>query len=539
VTFPHLRRLVVLLGTALALVVAGAPAPATAAVARPSVVVVPGNGTVTAEWKKIPGAKTYQLQVSTTKSFSKKTTVTVKTSKTVKMVSKLKVYKKHYVRVRALTGVRSAWSAVKKTEPTRRSVGAVKVTVTGAGTNKIKVSWPRLARGTKVVIMPTYSNDTIEDAKNSWKLQVPATRTSATVTIPPRFAKLVGSATGNPVYVRVLFYNATTRNRSNIAYGWATPQAVAGNAADRVTIASYNVGSVGATASIPNRAWPQRRTAVANTITKAGADVVAVQEASTAQVVKGEALMQYQDLQRRVAGAGYSLAVPSFDKPPAGVSRAEHLLYKKSRVTVVKSGFQSVKALAGRYASGTRWVDANGKAEGDRQFSWALFRSVSSGTYFYVASIHLEQGSSSNTQAVRRAAAAGIRGFLSEQAARDGHTSAPAVIAGDWNTDVERYPASPVTDSVLAGYRSAAATHRFVNAKYASANARTASVDHGYPAKPYKYTYVGPRIDHIMVKNGDGSVSYTNQIVTKSGKFDPSYQGSDHNLQLATLALID
>lgn len=539
-TAAPLRRLLVVLVTALGLVAAGAAAPATAAtVTRPTLVVVPGNSVVTAEWKKVARATLYELQVSTSKSFTKATTKVVKTSATRKVVTRLKVYKAHYVRVRAVRGVKSGWSSVRKATPTRQSVGAIKVTVTGGGADKIKVSWPRLARGTRIVVMPTYSNDTIEVATKSWKVSVPVTRTSATITIPTKFRKLIGSASGNPVYVRVFFYNATVRNRSNIAYGWATPQKVTGTAADRVSIASYNVASVGATASIAGRTWLDRRAAVVRSIQKASADVVAIQEASTAQVDNPrDRTQQYQDLANRLKGSGYALAVPDVGNASATVSKAEHILYRTANVSVVKAGIASAKQNAATYAPTVKWLDASGRTEGDRRFAWALLRSKASGTYFYVASIHLEYGASANVQATRKAAAAGVRGFLADRARQDGRTTAPIVIAGDWNSDVERYPSGPVTDTVAAGYRSAAASTRVANVRYGTANSSSAN-DHGFPARPTRYTYVGPRIDHILVRNGEGSVAYANQLVLSGGLFDRAYQGSDHNLQVATLSLVD
>lgn len=539
-TAAPLRRLLVVLVTALGLVAAGAATPATAATAtRPALVAVPGNAVVTAEWKKVARATLYELQVSTSKSFTKATTKVVKTSATRKVVTKLKVYKAHYVRVRSVKGVKSAWSSVRKVTPTRKSVGRLAVKVTGAGEDKIRVSWPRLARGTRIVVMPTYSNDTIENAAKSWKVTVPVTRTSVTTTIPAKFRKLVGSASGNPVYVRVLFYNGSVRNRAAITYGWASPQKVTGTAADRVRIASYNVASVGATAGIPGHTWLDRRAAVVRAIQKASADVVAVQEASTAQVDNPrDRTKQYQDLAARLRGTGYALAVPDVGDVSTNASKAEHILYRTSAVTRVKAGNASVRSQAATYAPDTAWLDASGKKEGDRRFAWALLRSNASGTYFYVASIHLEYGSSANVQRTRRAAAAGIRGFLAAQAKKDGRTTAPIVIAGDWNSDVERFPSSPVSDTVAAGYRSAAASAKVVNVRYTTAHPKGKG-DHGYPAKPTKATYVGVRIDHILVKNGEGSVSYENQMVLKDGAFDRQYQGSDHNLQVATLSLVD
>ena len=81
-----------------------------------------GKKKITAKWKKVTGIKGYQLQYSTSKSFSKKSTKskTIKSYKTTKMtISKLKAKKYYYVRVRTYKTVDgktvySGWSASKK-----------------------------------------------------------------------------------------------------------------------------------------------------------------------------------------------------------------------------------------------------------------------------------------------------------------------------------------------------------------------------------------------------------------------------------------
>ncbi len=78
-----------------------------------------------ATWKKVKGVSGYQIQYSTTKKFTKKTTksVTIKKNKTTsKTVKKLKAKKKYYIRIRTYKNVKlngktvkvySAWSKAK------------------------------------------------------------------------------------------------------------------------------------------------------------------------------------------------------------------------------------------------------------------------------------------------------------------------------------------------------------------------------------------------------------------------------------------
>lgn len=76
------------------------------------------NKKIKLKFKKIAGAKGYEIKYSTSKKFGKKVTKTVKTKNTTKMLSKLKK-KTYYIKVRAYKVVEgktynSKWSSVKK-----------------------------------------------------------------------------------------------------------------------------------------------------------------------------------------------------------------------------------------------------------------------------------------------------------------------------------------------------------------------------------------------------------------------------------------
>jgi hypothetical protein len=69
---------------------------------------------VTVKAKKLAKVKGYQVQVSTSKKFTKATTKSVKSTKVTATIKKLKSGKKYYVRVRGYkAGVNGAWSAIK------------------------------------------------------------------------------------------------------------------------------------------------------------------------------------------------------------------------------------------------------------------------------------------------------------------------------------------------------------------------------------------------------------------------------------------
>lgn len=533
-------RVVVALAIALALVVAGlvaAPAsPAVAATAGPSLVAVPGATTISTEWSKVAGSQGYALQVSTSSKFTSHTK-TLRTAKTRLYVKGLKAHRTYYVRVRSTSGVKSSNSKVRRVATTTSAVGYTQAKVTAAGIDKIKVSWPRLKRGTRVVVTASYSNDVLATAGKHWSTSsIPSTRTSTVVTIPSSYRSKVGSVSGNPVYVRVFFYNGSKKSKSPVVFGWASPARVTGTAADRLTVATWNVGNYGATQSLKGHTWNDRRAAVAAGIVRAAPDVLTVQELSTANV-RGSgatAVYQYQDLANLLKPHGYRLALPNVAKGGTGVARESHI-FVDSKVTVVAAGLASQKAVARSYSPSTPFVTKSGSAETDRQFAWAHLRNVATGADFYVVSIHLPSGSASATVKVRKAITGGMRAWIEAKAAADGRASAPIVVGGDFNSYVEAYPTGPTTQLASWGYTDSVSTTSRSGTKYGSTNNYA---DGGYPAKPFRYTYVGPRIDHLFVRHGSGVVKYVNEVVlTSSGGFDERYRGSDHNMQLAVFSL--
>jgi hypothetical protein len=60
-----------------------------------------GKKKATVKWKKVSGAKGYQIQYSTSKKFTKKTTKSKTTTKTSITIKKLKSKNTYYFRVRA------------------------------------------------------------------------------------------------------------------------------------------------------------------------------------------------------------------------------------------------------------------------------------------------------------------------------------------------------------------------------------------------------------------------------------------------------
>lgn len=542
---PALRAAVVTLVTALALV-GLVPATAQAAVAAPaSVVVVPGSKQVSVGWKAVKGAKKYTVQVSSASSFAKSKTRSTTTTKTTATVKSLTQRKTYWVRVKAAGG---SWSKKQSTVPSTNSPRYKEgVKVTAAGTDKVKVSWPKYVAGTSLKVVASWSNENVYttgkgtisgvNSAKAWITSVSVARTSVVLTVPAKWRALMGSKGTEPVYVHLYAKNGSRTAHSVTAFGYPSPPALTGSSKDGVTFATWNIASSTATADIPGRTWSQRKAAVTNGILKANASVVAVQEAAASQAA-GE---QYQQLVRllsptyKSAVSIGSIPVPTAQIPTAvkahtaGLSRSDHILYKPTDVTVLDSGVQSTYAVSGSVA----WD----KSKFDRQFTWALMQSKATGHDFYVVSTHLEQGTSATMQKMRKAAAAGVRAFIENKAKSDGRSGAPIVIMGDLNSD-SRWTSGPQVALVKAGYASATAAHSTVKRSDTTSNSHNASKDHGYPAKPYNYKYTGTRIDYILVKNGGGVSKFVNQmILTSSGRFNETYRGSDHNLQWARIRI--
>lgn len=466
-------------------------------------------------WKPVAGASSYLTEVSTSKKMKKP--VKVRTTAATSVVKKLKKSGTYYVRVTATTASGTIRSKVTKVRTTTASTGRGSITsVTAAGKDTVKVSWKRFKTATSLRLRVSYDNVPIQKSVKGSYFEITGiapTATSHTFTIPAAFRPLIGSAAANPAYVQVISYNGSKRSTSPIKYGWPTPETDGGNTTLRM--ATYNVTSIAATANIPSRTWAKRREAVRNTILAANPDVLAVQEATTAFATK---LRHYEDIDAMLDG--YKLAYPSSAVGTAGgkdVTKGDHLYYRPDTVSVIDYGIESAKRVAGG-----SWGSVK-----DRYFSWALMEQRRTGQRFYVASVHLQTGSSASVQGLRTRVALAIDSYLSSR----NKSSYPVILAGDLNSNISTYPKGVTTELIKRGYVDTAAAPVRSGYLYSTSNSK-------FPTKPKSYSYVGTRIDYILMKGGAGSRAAANQLkLLKSGKFDPAYYGSDHNLQWADLEL--
>ncbi len=507
-----------------------------------------GDNSFTAAWSAVTGAKRYEVRYATNSSLKKAKKVTVSASARHRFVKGLKNKKTYWLQVRALDSKGKVLSKSKtlKARPEAGYPRQLKVKVVPEGANSVRVSWTGQGRATKVaVIAGSESSLATHTFSTKW---YPATTTSVVVKVPAKLQRYLGAGTGNPIFVKVAVYNddkATsakplTRNekkayRLSLAgpYTWVAPKKAKGTP---LSFGFWNVNSIAATNSFAGYTWKDRRGKVAAAVAEADPAVFAVAELTTAYVDStASASRQWEDLAGLLSQpkhGGYTIAHRLSTGAGAGATIGTHIFYDPARVEVLKAGGQSGKALAGAaWPSGLT----------DRHLAWAKVRVRETGSTVWVAAVHLPVDSGKTSYAaLRRTLAAKIDGFM--DSASKANKKEPIVILGDFNSSFATSPADAPRTLIDRGYTDAAATKSRTNQRYATTHI-SQQIDNlripGYPSTPYKYKYAAPRIDYIFLKRTGGSYSYTNVLhLTSSGKIDKKYQGSDHNLQLASVGLL-
>lgn len=540
-TAPHHRRrptaVLVALGLALAGILpvtaatAADAAPVAAAstriaasqAARPVVTVVPGDRRLALSWSRVSGAKRYTVEWSTSKKFTKKTTKHATTSSRTRTLTKLKLRTDYWVRVRAVTSTGTVTSKAVKTRVDTRAVGRVPITVKPAGTHKVKVSWGRLPRGTSVSLNASWHYSHLATkGKHFTVTGIRPTETSRVVTVPSSFRKYVGSSTGNPLYVQATYRNGPKKSTSRFGYSRTGSSPTGAQGANPLRVATYNIGSIAATKNT-SRTWEKRRSAVVNAIKRADADVIAVQEATTAKEAD-TGRRQIEGLVSKLGG-DYRLAysASSIGNVDGWATKGAHLIVRKDHVKVLSSGLTSINGI----------VSKEHRLDKNRFFAWAHVEDRTTKQRTWVASLHLENDKLGSAKQ-RRAAALAIDDLLTR---KRGSASEPIILMGDLNSDVVRHTSGPTTALVQRGYVDTLSGPRATGSRWSTSNNQNGAKDGGYPDRPFRYAYAPTRIDYVFVKDAAGVRQHTNQVILTGGKFDARYRGSDHNLQHADIVL--
>jgi endonuclease/exonuclease/phosphatase family metal-dependent hydrolase len=329
----------------------------------------------------------------------------------------------------------------------------------------------------------------------------------------------------------------TTRNeaaayRLSLAgpYAWAGYDTPSGTG---LRLATYNVKSVTSSAGYPGYTWRDRRRAVAASIARSGAAVVATQELNMTDAGLGTGARQWEDLRDLLAQpgyGGYTIANTVTRETTGGdtnVAVGTHLFYRSGVVTREAGGFVSPRrSLNLAWPSGLT----------DRYFSWARFRVNATGARFYAVSVHLPVDSGPTSYAtLRNEEIAAIDRYVSGMAG-----NLPVVLLGDFNSSMPRTTNGPDTVLRGRGYDDASATPNRAGLHYPTVNT-SSQMDNlgvpGFPTRPYTYWHPAVRVDYILAKHAAGSWRYGNQLVLTDGRFDRTYQGSDHNLQWAEVGI--
>lgn len=544
---------------------------AQAAAAGPTVHLTAGNRAVTAAWSRVAGATSYTVRYATKASLAG--AHSVRTTEQHVQLDKLHNGTRYFVAVTAdrATGTVSpasavAASAVHATPAAGYPYPVSDVRASPAGPDQVQVTWSGGGRATKVgVIAGGESTTTSMHFRSAW---YPATTHSVTLTVPAKYQKSLGAGTGNYVFVRVVESNSTAAKpamhlRYDIgdAYRISTlaSSALAGSdpapaAGDRLKVAEMNVQSYTATEhfSTTNQ-WKARKARIAKTVLASKADLFLTSELDTHRIdakcvnhwknTKGPhsycetALSDLVSLLdsgpkplKAATGDAYKQVLKvSADHPSLGgkITSGAQIFYDPAKMTLESHGFLSPALDLGIRQSGVQ----------DRWWSWAKFKLVS-GREFYAVAVHLPaMNSGTNMSALHAAVTTAAAAYL----ARLNSANLPVVIGGDFNSDPIRNARPATAILVNTGYTDAAAAPKRAGARYATFNGHNGGggVDPGYPVTAVPHRYNTSRIDFILTHGNATSYSYKNVLHIDGNRFQKSYQGSDHNLQLASIGIGD
>ncbi len=397
---------------------------------------------------------------------------------------------------------------------------------------------------------------------------------------------MLGAGSGNYVFVKVVQSNSTASNPSkgyyydgqalyrpspSGKYGLAGTPATS-SAVSKITVASWNVQSVTASAGFTSRnQWASRVGRVVKNIELAKPDLIGLQELTSARTNAStlkydgatcsngttagtdsprtfasnpnarHCTEMYETLQTRLTGytnartdAWRWLYTTAAGLPSAYVDSA--LFFNPAKLQKVTSGFISPSLDLQVSGWGSR---------GDEAGMWAEFRTIvhnsdgstTPGRPFLAASMHLPVGTDSTTAALRQREATALNTWLDAKASALG--GMPIVLVGDFNSNGQtESTAASLTLRSKGWFDTASTTHR-TGEYWSSSNASNGPSSDGYPTTAVIHSYPTSRIDYIMTKGAPYTYSYANIVrLTDNGKqFDQRYNGSDHNLQLAQIGI--
>ena len=309
--------------------------------------------------------------------------------------------------------------------------------------------------------------------------------------------------------------------------GLGAPTATAAPA-PTLTFAAWNVCKLDCPSPAPS--WNVRRDRVQRVIATSGADVVAINEATNNRI---GSRTQWDDIRALVSDSGYSSPVIEDDRcTRTDCDNTARLLFKRSSVAQLDFG-QSVPS-AGSWPIGDI-APAIG-AYPARQVTWAYLKGRDGAGAFLAISAHLTNDKSSSGEQHRVAFGRALTSWAASMNAQRGLDGAPVVLMGDLNSFDARQPKGVQRVLRGAGWKDAHSAPKRRNIDIHTVNYDISTA--GWPAKPIRNASgVASRIDYILYRGPVRARSY--EVVVRllpNGRFDPAFQGSDHNMVRTTLA---
>jgi endonuclease/exonuclease/phosphatase family metal-dependent hydrolase len=387
-----------------------------------------------------------------------------------------------------------------------RSAGdnlALRLSLTSTG--DVRVSWTRPVAASKLrrwVIRTSTSLSMKPDLKTY------GARAAAQSIVVPH-ARLVVPASGDGTFVKIMVIRKSGRHGSSPTKWIKAPTVRVSAATSAVTMATFNVRSWNLESGLADGyLWRNRRSDVYDSITRSGAGVVALQEASGSKDNGHGPLRQCQEIAANLPSrwrlTNEDLYRPSAYASPYG-RQGTRILYDSSLYTLVKTGTREIAGQGGK--GGTTWTP------------WALLEEKATGIRFHVVSIHLETGSTRADYDTRLNQADAVIDLV-DNLSQDGNQ---VFVAGDTNSTVFTLPNNGVHRAFMrAHFYDAFASATVTHGDYPTTNNFT------FPVKTSRHR----RDDILSFGPLRGSYWYTNMAYTSRAA-----AVSDHFMQVARMPI--
>lgn len=316
-----------------------------------------------------------------------------------------------------------------------------------------------------------------------------------------------------------------------------------------LVFASYNVCKTDCPPPAPP--WDIRRDRIARTIIESSVDVVGLQEVTHWPTTNAKT--QYLDVVNLLAPAGFVAPVytPESDEC-RWTAENPHDCTHTTGIVFRAAAAQQITTPNGTASAGTlpmsRIASGLSPDSAPRKVAWAYLKGTNGAGPFLVLSAHTSTIKDAANEASRIAFGASLDGFVQMFNEAHGMTGTPAVLLADLNSYNKRQPEGVQKVLTNGGWLDAATAPVKRNVVYSTINCNPLlpSDTQGFPVRPYVFHPTGPdkildatRIDYIMAK-GDGLELLDYEVVIRlnpDGTFDQNYQGSDHQMVRATIAI--